>query len=122
MLARVGQNVGFHDPTIWGGGEERPLHGTVRKGTETLTRPLMSASMFASTECARTELAFVLFIGDVLRLRRFGGRCDRRCGSCRSRRHCNTMILKASTSIPRVKRKRLSDTGRSMSMDWTYAK
>ena len=120
MLARVGQNVGFHDPTM--GGWERPLHGTIRKGTETLTRPLMSASMFASTECPRTELAFVLFIGDVLGLRRFGGRCDRRCGSCRSRRHCNTMILKASTSIPRVKRKRLSDTGRSMSMDWTYAK
>ena len=64
-------------------------------------------------------MAFVLFVGDVLRLRRFGHGCDRRCGSCSSR-HDSTG--ESSTRIARVKGKGLSDTGASMTMDWAYAK
>ena len=75
--------------------------------------------MFASTESPSTKLAFVLFVGDVLRLRRFGHGCDRRCGSCSSR-HDSTG--ESSTRIARVKGIGLSDTGASMTMDWAYAK
>lgn len=99
---------------------KRPLHRL--KGMERrnkLTRSFMSASMFASTERPSTELAFVLFIRNVLRLRRFWHRCDRRCDSCSSR-HCSAM--KSSTRMPRVRRMGLSDTVASMTMDWTYAK
>ena len=105
----------------------RPHHGgatppwTKGQGTETLTRSLMSTSMFTSTECPSTELTFVLFIRNVLRLRRFGHGCDRRCGSCSSSRHCKTMI-ESLTRNPRVKGKRLSDSEANISMDWTYAK
>ncbi len=96
---------------------------TKRKGGERLTRSFMPAPMFASTECSSTELAFVLFIRNVLRLRSFGRRCDSCCGSCSSSsRHYGNTTLESSTRIPRVKRMRLSDTGVGMTMDWTYAK
>lgn len=117
--ARVGKKWALlHDPTM-----EQPLTWANGKGTEKLTRSFMSAPMFASTECPSTELTFVLFIRNVLRLRRFGHGCDRRSGSCSSSsssRHCNTM--ESSTRILRVKRIGLSDTGASMRMEWAYAK
>ena len=95
-----------------------------KKGGETLTRSLMSASMFTPTERPSTKLAFVLFIRNVLRLRGFGHLCDRRCGRGSSNsRHCNCLSNpNRRPELAGMEAMRLSDTDGGMMMDWTYAK